>query len=375
LYEILWRAPLVSDPETEFSLSSNPAFYGNSVAVTSQYTINGVEEPLMFFDTTSGELTDMWSNYIDGTAGHQHESSNFLDEYLVLSTLRSIDCINLGTKQRQWATKIPGNNAYNYIHNSYVYTSAFDPNNRKNAVILRTTIENENWDTVYAFRSNNDYEPFFGAFGFGKNSKGEDIMVWKNRASANGESKTDIFAFNLSQDTLMWVNTDFKVFGGVSKLQIGGDRVFGLVQEKAFCLDLITGQTMWTNDFQGIVQNPKLAIFDQGIFHLSPNHLILKGNGDELVMLHRNNGSLFKLNNELPRGFNRKSTYFEGKLFFSSGALVIIDVLSGEVLNDPDLAERLFGRINSEIVIDPNRRVMYFHNGYELFCVRLPENL
>ncbi|MGB0978017.1 MAG: hypothetical protein ACPGVV_01415 [Croceimicrobium sp.] len=371
-YEILWRAPIVNDPYTEFSLSSNPAFYGSTVAITTEYTIQGVEEPLMFFDTASGELTDMWTDYIQGTAGHQHESSSFQDEYLVLSTQRSMDCINLATKSRQWASRIPGNYAFHYIHGSYVYTSKLTGNHQDE--ILRTPIDEENWQTVFSFTSQNQYRPFFGSFGFGQNLNGDEIMVWKNRSSVGNKSQTDIFAYNLSQDTLMWVNTDFDVFAGVNRLKVDNNRVFGLVQEKAFCLDLSNGETIWTNDFQGVVADPRLAIFDQGIFHLSSDHVILKGDGNELVMLQRGNGQLFKVNDKLPHSFQR-SSYFEGKLFFSCGELVILDELTGEILNDPDITERLFGRIESKIVIDPDRRVMYFHNGYELLCVKIPEDL
>ncbi len=372
-YEILWRAPIVNDPYTEYSLSSNPAFYGSTVAITTEYTIQGVEEPLMFFDTTSGELSDMWTDYIQGTAGHQYESSSFQDEYLVLSTQRSMDCINLATKSRQWASRIPGNNAVHYIHGSYVYTSTANPST-KQPLIMRSPIDSENWDTVYSFTSSNNIKPSFKSLGFGENSNGDEIVVWKNISYGSGDNQTDIFAYNLSQDTLMWVNTDFDVFAGVNSLKVDNNRVFGLVQEKAFCLDLSNGETIWTNDFQGVVADPRLAIFDQGIFHLSKDHVILKANGNELVMLQRGNGQLLKVNDKLPHSFQR-SSYFEGKLFFSCGELVILDELTGEILNNPDITERLFGRIESKIVIDPDRRVMYFHNGYELLCVKIPEDL
>jgi outer membrane protein assembly factor BamB len=234
----------------------------------------------------------------------------------------------------------------------------------------------ENWETVYSFTSSDRFVPAFSSMGFGQNNNGDKILVWKNRSYTTGnKDRTDIFAYNLDADSLLWRNTDFEIFGGILPLQVENNRVYGIVKRTVFCLDLSTGDSIWTNDFKGIVDNPILSTFDQGAMYLSSQHIIIKGRSSYLVMLEKSNGKLFKVDNDLPDGINDRFTYFEGKLFLASSKLTIVDVQSGEILNDPNIMSDLFRMIESKIAIDPDRRVMYFHNGRVLFCVKIPDNL
>ncbi|QNR23969.1 outer membrane protein assembly factor BamB family protein [Croceimicrobium hydrocarbonivorans] len=374
-YEILWQRPIVPDPELYFSLSINPFLYKGMVIVSSEYTMEGVESPLMFLDSADGHIIDLWSDFIDGAVPYIDECASSEGEFLVLNTQRSVDCVNLETRSRQWASLISRNHPYNYIYKGFVYTT-IQYNGDDGAAVLRSPLDHEDWQTVYPFTRTDFYHPFFSALGFGETEDGHEIVVWKNRSSSGGiKNQTDIFAYDLTADSLMWRNRDFNEFGGILPLQVDNQRVYGAVESRVFCLDLMTGDSIWTNDFSGIVSKPKLYNFDQGMMYLSDYKVYLKGGGPELVILHKSDGSLFRTNDELPDGIEDRVTYFEGKLFMSTQELVIVDLLTGDLLNDPNAMLRTFGNIYSKIVIDPDRRVMYFHNGRTLFCVKIPEDL
>ncbi len=373
-YEILWQQPIVPDPELYFSLSINPFLYKGMVIVSSEYTMEGVESPLMFLDSADGHIVDLWSDFIDGAVPYINESASSEGEFLVLNTQRSVDCVNLETRSRQWASLISRNHPYNYIYKGYVYTT-IQYNGDDGAAVLRSPLDHEDWQTVYPFTRTDEYVPFFSALGFGETEDGHDIVVWKNRSSYTNKNQTDIFAYDLTADSLLWRNRDFNVFGGILPLQVDNQRVYGAVERRVFCLDLMTGDSIWTNDFSGIIAKPRFSNFDQGMMYLSDYKVYLKGGGPELVILHKSDGSLFRTNDELPDGIEDRVTYFEGKLFMSTQELVIVDLLTGDLLNDPNAMLRTFGNIYSKIVIDPDRRVMYFHNGRTLFCVKIPEDL
>ena len=108
--------------------------------------------------------------------------------------------------------------------------------------------------------------------------------------------------------------------------------------------------------------------------HIGPDHVLVKGQSDELAALRKQDGGLVWKREDNGFGMEDRFTYFEGKLFFPSEGLRIVDAQNGGALISQTLSEEI-DKIESRIIVDGQRRVMYFHTGREAFCVRIPRGI
>jgi len=373
--KVIWRTSIVPDPSRNITISMNPVLYDELVIFGTELTMNEMNAPILFMDTATGEIKDYWTDYLGEPAAYYGEKSLAFDKYLFLSSLTTVNCINLETRETQWQSNIKFNFPGIYANEDYLYRG-ISYKNEDEAALLRTPVSQINWDTVYAFSRTDRRRPNFDAAGFGQLANGDEVVAWKNRSYVPGNGsmdRTDIFSYNLSADTLMWRNTDINFNSGPVPLKVEDQRVYGLVENHAFCIDLLTGDTLWFKDIRKIVK----PTFDFGFFNgdlfIHEDAVLIKGDSDELISLNKVTGETKFVRQDIAIGFGDRFTYFEGKLFFSAGELVIIDALTGDLLNKKQANQ--INDIQSRIVIDPNRRVMYFHNGREAFCVKIPPNL
>lgn len=374
--EVVWRTPIVPDPELNHTIAMNPVLYDSVVVFNSEFTLNGYEAPVMFMDTADGTILDYWSDYSDGPFAYSAESMAFENEFLFLCGQRSVDCINMDTRQTQWHGPVADNGPFIYTNDGYLYRGIeYNGQNPMNnsAAVMRTPVGQMNWDTVYAFDRTDNFKPGFDSMGFGKLPNGNDVVVWKNRSITGSADRTDIFAFNLTADTLLWRNMDFEESSGIIPLKVEDGVVYGLLQHNAVAIDLATGNTIWNTDFRNVNTSIPIQFFG-GDFHIEGDRILIKSQSDELVVLKKSNGTVNWMVQDLSYGMNDRFTYFEGKLFFADNDLIIIDVTTGERLVPENRVEHL-GDVRSRIVIDPIRRVMYMHNGQEAMCIRIPDDL
>lgn len=375
--EVVWRTPIVPEGNFSGSISMNPVPYENAIVFNSEYDLNGYSSPVIFLDTANGTTLDYWSDYSDGPFTYSSEAMAFENELLLLGGQRSVDCINLNTRQTQWHGPVGDNSPFIYIHDGFLYRgieyNGQNPHNYS-AAVMRTPIDVMNWDTVYAFDRTDNFKPGFSSMGFGTLHNGDEVVVWKNRSFIGSTNRTDIFAYNLTADTLLWRNMEFNESSGIIPLRIEDGVVYGLLQYHAVAIDLTTGETLWKTDFRRINTTIPGIEFFGGDLHVEPAHIIIKSQSDELIALRRNTGKPAWMKQDVSLSPDDRFTYFEGKLFYAAHKLVVVDVMSGESLLKEQRTEHL-GDVRSRIVIDPVRRVMYMHNGREALCVKIPPDL
>tara|TARA_R110000868_G_scaffold409767_1_gene695968 strand:- start:501 stop:1718 length:1218 start_codon:yes stop_codon:yes gene_type:complete len=370
---IVWSVPIMNNTSGSGSLSMNPILHENQIIINTEYQREGKTAPVIFLNSTDGSSKGTWSDYIAGNELYMSEISAYDGKFLLLSTGRSIDCINLQTRQTQWQSLLPSSGPFIYAKDNFIYTS-LSFNAKRSAAIIRSPTDRKDWDTVYTFHQTDGFLPNFDSMGFGTLENGDAIIVWKNRSYRGSTHRTDIFAYNLNADSLMWRNTNFMLNSGVLPLQIENNKVYGAVNNQVFALELNNGITLWRRDFNDLVEYPDRANFDNGAMLIYDDAFILKGQGEEMVFLNKLNGALRRVVKNLPGDIRSRFTLFEGKLFFSAGKLVVVDALTTEVLlkskeSDP------FEIIRSNIIIDPDQRYMYFHDALYLYCVRIPTNI
>lgn len=375
--EIIWRTPIVPNPATDYTISLNPVLYDSLVIFGTDHQLNGINAPVLFLDTATGEIIDTWSDYLVPGYYYNDDHTCSSDNYLILSSLSTIDCVNLATRQTQWQTFVPTSTPGIYAHNKSIYRG-ISYQNEDRAAILRTPYNNLSWDTVFSFHRTDRFLPGFDAMGFGELANGDEVIVWKNRGFVSGNGtmmRTDIFAFNLTADSLLWRNQELIYDSGDIPLKISDGKVYGLVEYRAFCINLESGAKEWVRDIREFNPSSVSMNFYTGDLYIYQDGLILAGDSDELICLNKKTGGLRFIKQDVCKGdFQDRFTYFEGKLFFASGGLQVVDAFTGELSSNEAFANA-FPNLRSKIVIDPNRRVMYFHNSREAFCVKIPNNL
>lgn len=370
--EILWRTPIVLNPETEYTIAMNPVIHGKHVIFSTEHTMNSIRGPLLFIDSSNGSVQHYWGDFSSGSDAFYSERTAHEGDYLVLRQFNTIDCINLVTRQKQWHTHKYSGLPFIYANEGYVYAAISFNNERSNAII-RSPLETQDWDTLYSFTKTDKYKPDFIGFGFGQLSNGDEVIVWKNRNWGANGFLTDIFAFNISADTLLWRNRDLDLNSLINPLQVIENRVIGDLRTDLFSIDLETGELIWRRNVQKSIINT-YPIASLEAIYIGETSIVVKGSSDELVGLVKRTGDINWVQDDNGLGLNSRFTYFEGKLFFASGGLRIVDAQNGDPLISQALSEEI-DNIQSNIVIDPDRRVMYFHNGREAFCVRIPPGI
>ena len=372
--EIVWRRPIVPDPALNYTISMNPVLHGAYVVFGTEYVLDGVVAPVLFMDTATGEVRKYWNDYSNGPDAFDSEGTLKEGRYLLLRKSSSIDCIDLESVQTQWQSNAVSGLPNLYAKDGFIYATA-DYNNGRSNAIMRTPVDQLAWDTVYAFTKTDRYMPDFIAFGFGTLANGDQVIVWKNRNWGSGYGWiTDIFAFNLTADSLMWRNRDLDINSGIIPLKIDEGVVYGLVRNRAFAMELATGSLLWDQNVNQLV-GPTLSMeFFNGDLHIGPDHVVIMGQSDELAALRKQDGGLVWKREDNGFGMEDRFTYFEGKLFFPSEGLRIVDAQNGGALISQTLSEEI-DKIESRIIVDGQRRVMYFHTGREAFCVRIPRGI
>lgn len=369
---ILWRTSIVPNIDRDYSISMNPVLYNNFIVFNSEYTINEQEAPVLFLDTANGEILNYWSDYEDGHALYSGETSASEKGYLFLSTHTSIDCLNLETGQTQWQGVYGNNGPHIYTSEGYVYRAIeFNGGSPTEAAILRSPVQTEVWDTIYSFIKTDKYSPSFDSFGFGNLENGDEVIVWKNRNWGAAGFLTDIFAYNLTADTLMWRNREMDASSSIVPLRIANGIIYGEANENVFALSLAGGELLWRKNINSHILLNYSNVQD---IYVSANQLLIFTDSEYILSLNPMLGDIQWVKGGNGGGLRDRVSYFEGKLFFPSGGLRIVDVTNAEPLISETLSEEI-DDIKSKIVIDPDRRVMYFHNGREAFCVKIPTNL
>lgn len=372
---ILWKKSLT---DLQPTLSMDPIIFDDVVVINSEHVFHGVNGPVMFIDTADGSLIGTWSDFSVGPVQYPGASSNNEGQFALFGSQSSIDCLNLSTRSTQWQSVLKDSGPWIYLSNGYVYRGIHDVYRNgswRRGTLIRSSLQTGVWDTIYSIRHDNDgYSPFFISINTVHLPNGDEVVVWKNRTQHSWKPDiTEVLAFNLDADTLMWRNRELKDLSSVEQLQIENGIIYLLLSTQMAALDLNTGQVLWTQDFSTV--NMTLPMnFMQADFHLTSNKIIIKAASDELIYLHKASGNVARVIDGYPFGMNHRMTAFEDMLFLSTSRLVILDARTGDELITSKQVEHL-GNPLSQIVIDPIRRVLYYHDMYYLYCIKIPNDL
>jgi len=150
--EIVWETPIIANPNATGGLGMDPCIHDSLVVFSTNTSYLGKGAPVLFMNKRTGQILDTWSDYIEGPWTYTEETAQALDGYLILSSITSIDCINLDTRRTQWSEKFQAVGPKIYLSDDFVYTGVIF-NNQTSAAVVRTRPESNQWDTIYFFTS------------------------------------------------------------------------------------------------------------------------------------------------------------------------------------------------------------------------------
>ncbi|KAB2814051.1 outer membrane protein assembly factor BamB family protein [Phaeocystidibacter luteus] len=374
--EILWSTRIVPDGPGFNSLSMSPVLFEDHLIVNSEYNFRGLTAPVIWLDTATGEIDTMWSDYVYHWDYYTEEDRAVIGDYLFLGGLFAVDCIDMRDASTQWGSMFDDGYAVLYTHDGYLYRTMnyTNPNGKYCAVILRTPAASADWDTVYTYCSTTRLHPSFVAFDFGELSSGDEVLVAKRRSeylSSNANGETTIFAYNLTADSLQWESERLETFCGFVPLQVHGPQVYGMIDSNFVALSMEDGSVKWKTplpDWMGFPSDLR-----HGDFHVSSGKIVLKGTSPYFACLDAEDGTLLWTTEDgYYHNLNSRFVVYQNRIYCSNAGLAIVDLETGQRIVDKEVCDKL-GYIQGDIVLDPERGVMYMQNGKDALCVRIPK--
>jgi outer membrane protein assembly factor BamB len=371
--EVVWRSHLL--PSKRESASMTPVLTDSNVLYTAYGDYNGVETPLIALSKDSGIVKRILP--LGGRPRFFNwEAQQVVGDKLFLAQTKWLDCIDLKSESFAFQTSSPNGGVDIYPIENYLYKASdpFGSNVLVNA-IERTSQYSASWETVYTYTANDGYAGGFSCITPANLPNGDELILFKNSQwnfdSAQG--RMDLFCYNLTADSLLWRNKGIEDAGnGIMPMQVVDSVVYAPGAEHFFAVNLNTGQVIWEFDYGAHSGGDNVGYGD---FFINGDRLLLKPSGDHLIVFNRHNGQI--IHNRLGMGYTMKGrfTHFEGKLWYIADAdLKVVDDFTGESLL-PAIRQDHLGKLNENVVIDPETRLMYLCNYHEALCVKLPEDL
>lgn len=371
--EVLWKTRLNPDSFlTSYDLV--PVYHEGLILGKSYSNVGGKFAPFVFFDAETGDVVDTWNDYQESNFFQTTYTQRKVGDYLVLKSNTGISVINLNSRQTQWKGSLPNSFHPVYSHDDFIYTEVQLSPTR--VAIWRSPVSEQRWEYVYDYTGSNEEPTFFG-LSFGTLENGDQVMVWKGKDRLNYHQKTDLYAYNLSADSLIWKRSDLNYDMDENEMKIENERVFGLSAKHAFSLYLETGQTDWFVDIADIAARNATPYYENDHFHLNPGSMMITGTNGTLTLLSKATGNLRSFDSfkdDFAIGTYNPLVAKKGTLYLTDGSsLHLIDEFSGQLTASYKASDRV--RISNKVSFDPNRDLIYFHDGYFLYCARIPSSV
>jgi outer membrane protein assembly factor BamB len=293
------------------------------------------------------------------------------DDKLFLSNGPRLMSIDANTGNELWYAEIEnGLNAITLIDN-WIYKVIYMPNKTRN-YLLRFDINSGQRDTVTSIQLNkygNGYSPKICMPVKWNHPNGDEILIMQNRTFGwylDQESKMDLFAYNLTADSMFWYRDSVDSRSSQHKPAIDGDNVYFYGYYHAYCIDPATGDTKWKFN----VARDNASVFATSNIVVHNDVFLVKPENDWMFGLDKTNGKEIWSNSSIaPPG---DIEVHNNMAYFGSYHLYGVDTKTGEVLIDhsPENGETFINPIG----VDPETGLLYTSDTRTIYCFD-PEKL
>jgi outer membrane protein assembly factor BamB len=203
------------------------------------------------------------------------------------------------------------------------------------------------------------------------NKQGDEILIMQNRSygfdrigpdGMYGYSKMDVFAYNLTADSILWYRYELDGFSSLATPAIDGDNVYFYGDHNAYCIDAETGKTNW----KFFIGDGPEDDFNTANILLVDNFLVVKPDNEHMHVVQKKNGKLVWTNKET-EAMPGMITHRNDTLWFASARIYGIDLYTGKKVVEWD--DGRWGDWIFPITPHPALPYIYTTDGDYVYCL------
>lgn len=378
---IVWQIPLDEDTSIKYSIA--PKFYNGGVLFSS-IDLELIDPMLIkFAGSEFGNI--LWQtdaafevNCSSPTTGSGN-GSYIYDHYYVTLCNSDPRVVDLNDGSVFWHYECPGERMPKITHFNnilfHVHLTGFNP--FSSASIVFTDIYTGIWDTIFTLDMVDDYSVGLYPPTALIDVNNDTILYFQNRQykTLPYDGKVDLYAYNMSADTIVWMVNDIDPHGNSSiypPLYFEG-KIYFKGTYTLFCLDAQTGEIVWQKLFTG----PGEDLLMGNLMEVE-NKIIVKTSYESIYALDPVTGSVIWENQDAG-ATPTDMVYYNGVLYYGSSGdanLHAINTTTGVQLWEMESPNNKFAiseyaAFIFQVAIDPILNRLYTSDGYYLMCFQL----
>ncbi len=374
-YNLIWEKPIHEDlsPIDPFFLTT----LENDLVLYERDVINTIptRSELVSLDPSNGNKVWCWND--DMSIRSLGNIPVYYNDKLFISSIERYYSMSLSTGTTLWSISLEGE-MFDELYN------LFDLDNEALVGILRfgspsfnnqiVTVDKSTGQLTELFEISHDNDGFSKRVAFAKpfiKSNGDSCLVMGIVKSKNSpfEMKSEITAYNLETNTFEWTVKDFDPFGGITGRNaaiIEDGRIYMQGINALICLNADTGEIIWHQTYPWNMQFSENFIVEGGKFISSTSEgmvvVLDKITGEELFAIDYG-AYVYTIN------------FFEDRLYFCNGKLMIVDPENGEIYHELETKNKNLDQaaFRNKVAIDTTNRVMFVQDGYYIQAIEIPD--
>lgn len=366
---IIWKQILSSD--SSYSSSIDPFLFEDLIITSSESPSDG-NEVLQAYNKNNGELIWTWDEYIRPAPQRIRGPETLLkiENTLIASSSQDKYAIDLTSGNSIWSTNMESGDISisNFEANVFqTFSYGISPHSDSSKIVMCDYLTGD-WQDVFTVYNDDNFNPYFHPPAGYTNQNGERLLIFQNRGGVINTGfvdRVDLYCYNVDQDSIVWYKPDFTPSGSsnVRKPIVEGDRVYFGGKWDFYCIDIPSGEIIWTHNFYHDYQGSNY------VFH---NDLIIidLDNGD-LIASNKNTGNQVWVNESLA-GCCTELRIFGDRVYYGTSNMHIVNVNTGKELYEFS-SPHPGASFLSAIAVDLENNKMYTTDGYYLLCMELPE--
>jgi outer membrane protein assembly factor BamB len=313
-----WFRPFYADSNGAYFES--PFLSGNNVAFSARSPLGNTNAPgVGVYDRFTGEVHPSWQDEpgtnvsFDGLTDWLISSNQ--DHLALFRDDLGIYCYDVNSGSEKWSIDQYFNFRFNDFGDKLYCSSEIASSTI--ARLHEIDLQTGQMTTLLQMdaATQGGYEPSFESFTGWVAPWGDSVLIFQNRQykfTGMGGAKTDLYAYNLAADTMLWKIDDL-ITGGNSSIQkpeLAGNRLFFPGLLAMHCIDLVQGVEVWGREYNDLGFSSVPPLYANGV---------LFGRGQESVVAYDANtgNTLWRIDNEFGLQTDGRMGYYQGKLYFT----------------------------------------------------------
>ena len=360
---------------TTHALSNGNAVFSNSFVSPS------------FVQMRDGETGKLIWKHVYPSGGFILEQILANEDRVFINNWDRTVAVNAQTGQTDWDDDISATGEREILFDvkgDYIYANHFrggKPKTYTSSIVRTHCLDGHHWDTLLSINAQPGYSLNIYPPSLWLNPQGDTVLIVRENGFVNvgqplHEGRTNLaslYAFNLRTRQYEWQRYDFEDEWSFSIFPplIENGRLYINCRKTTYCVDLLTGNTLWRKDFEYFMNGNPLS---------HKNLVVVQSNHQGMWGLDKSTGAIVWYNPDIAGSPLSGLAYFDGVAYFTStgtGMLYAVNAETGKTIwaeRSPNYSSRTpnvsFGW--SGVVIDPLRRVLFVSDNYWLMCVKLP---